>query len=308
MSRRNLSASVRARLLARAKERGENFSLVLTRYAMERLLYRLGASQYANRFMLKGALLFELWYSVSHRATGDIDLLGFGSSDPTEIEALFREIIALPCEDGIEFLPDSICLQEIREEARYDGIRLTLKAVLDSAKIPVQIDIGFGDAVTPAAEETDYPVILPDLPSPHLCAYPRYTVVAEKFEALTVLGLANSRMKDFFDLRFMIEHTKFDGTLVCEAVKATFTRRGSKLPLELPLALTDVFTRDRQKRTQWNAFFSKNHMETLDFDSVIALLARFFEPICASFSSGNSVSLFWNPTRGWHSKEIQRKH
>jgi hypothetical protein len=163
----------------------------------------------------------------------------------------------------------------------------------------VQIDIGFGDAVTPVAEEAYYPVLLNDLPSPHLWVYPRYTAVAEKFEALTVLALANSRMKDFFDLYFMAEHSEFDGALLREAISATFSRRGSALPLELPTGLTEAFVQDRQKLTQWNAFLRKNRMEALDLNEVVALLARFFEPVCTSLKTDQPFKASWIPGRSW---------
>ena len=197
----DLTASVRARLLNKAKAEQQDFNLVLTRYALERLLYRLGRSTHAEHFLLKGALLFDLWFDIPHRPTRDADLLGFGSADIPRMEAVFRDLCAAACEpdDGIRFQAATVSALEIRKEANYAGLRVTLVGLLAGARCPVQVDVGFGDAVTPAPELVDYPAMLPELPGPRLRAYPRYTVVAEKLEALVSLGIANSRMKDDLD-------------------------------------------------------------------------------------------------------------
>ena len=194
----DIAASIRARLLNKAKVEGQDFNLVLTRYALERLLYRLGSSSHAGRFLLKGALLFDLWFDIPHRPTRDVDLLGFGPAEIPILEAVFRDLCASTSEpdDGIRFQAETVRGMDIRKEANYAGIRVTLVGVLAGARCPVQVDVGFGDAVTPAPEPVDYPVMLPGLPAPRLRTYPRYTVVAEKFEALVTLGIANSRMKD----------------------------------------------------------------------------------------------------------------
>lgn len=194
----DIGASIRARLLNKAKAEGQDFNLVLTRYALERLLYRLGSSSHAERFLLKGALLFDLWFDIPHRPTRDVDLLGFGPAEIPILEAVFRDLCAAASEpdDGIRFQAETVRGMEIRKEANYAGIRVTLVGLLAGARCSVQVDVGFGDAVTPAPEPVDYPVILPELPAPRLRAYPRYTVVAEKLDALVTLGIANSRMKD----------------------------------------------------------------------------------------------------------------
>lgn len=197
MNQRNMAASVRARLLNRARETRQDFNLILTRYALERLLYRLSISPHADQFLLKGALLFDLWFDIPHRPTRDADLLGFGSAEIPHVEAAFRDICTVELDDGIRFQPDSVHAEEIRKEANYSGVRVTLIGLLDGARCHVQVDVGFGDAVTPGPEAVDYPVMLPDMPAPKLRAYPRYTVVAEKLEALVSLGIANSRMKDY---------------------------------------------------------------------------------------------------------------
>jgi len=164
----NLGASVRARLLTRAKAEKTEFGLLLTRFALERLLYRLSISRHREQFLLKGALLFDLWFDEPHRPTRDADFLAFGSPGLSTMATTFHEICTLEAEDGIVFDPTSIKAQEIRKEANYAGIRVTLLGSLDGARCPVQADIGFGDAVTPAPEETVYPVLLGDLPAPRL--------------------------------------------------------------------------------------------------------------------------------------------
>ena len=220
MSGRNVAASVRARLLNRARETGQDFNLILIRYALERLLFRLSISAYADQFLLKGALLFDLWFDIPHRSTRDADFLGLGSTELPDLETIFRNICTVDAEDGVTFRPDTVQAAEIRKEANYAGVRVTLLGLIDGARSPVQIDIGFGDAVTPAPEEVQYPVMLPDFQAPKLRVYPRYTVVAEKLEAITALGIANSRMKDFFDLWILSRYTEFDGDTPCNARSA----------------------------------------------------------------------------------------
>ena len=200
MSTRNLAASVRARLLNHAKATKQDFNLVLTRFCLERLLYRISVSNHANHFYLKGALLFDLWFDVPHRPTRDADFLGFGSSDLLSIKNTFKDICSIEEEDAVAFLPNTLQAAEIQKDANYAGVRVTILATLDGARCQIQADIGFGDAVTPGPQEIEYPTLLPDFKQPKLYAYPRYTVVAEKFQALSQLGMANSRMKDYFDL------------------------------------------------------------------------------------------------------------
>ena len=226
MSTHNVAASVRAKLLIHARNLKQDFNFVLTRYAIERLLYRIGISMHADQFLLKGALLFDLWFDIPHRPTRDADFLGFGASNLPHIEGVFREISAIEASDGMVFQPDTVRAAEIRKDANYAGVRVTLLGLLDNARCQVQVDIGFGDAVTPAPEDAKYPVILPGFDAPRLRVYPRYTVVAEKVEALTFLGIANSRMKDYFDLWILAQRTEFNGNILCQAIRATFNRRG----------------------------------------------------------------------------------
>lgn len=237
MSGRNVAASVRARLLNRARENGQDFNLILIRYALERLLYRLSISPHADQFLLKGALLFNLWFDIPHRPTRDADFLGLGSTELPDLETIFRNVCTVDAEDGMTFRPDTVQAVEIRKEAIYAGVRVTLLGLIDGARCQVQIDIGFGDAVTPGPEEVQYPVMLPDFDVPKLRGYPRYTVVAEKLEAIAALGIANSRMKDFFDLWILSRHTDFDGDTLRRAIRATFDRRKTPLPADVPFGL-----------------------------------------------------------------------
>jgi hypothetical protein len=200
---KDVAASVRQRLLNRSRERGEDFQLTLIYFALERLMYRLSRSAYRDRFILKGAMLFSVWSETPHRATRDLDLLRRGDHEMSVLIHEFQEICRTPIEDdGMAFLPESISGEKIREGDEYQGIRLTFEARLGVARIPIQVDIGFGDAVLPKPEPLDYPTLL-DFPAPRLLAYPRETVIAEKFQSMVELGIANSRMKDFFDLWFL---------------------------------------------------------------------------------------------------------
>jgi predicted nucleotidyltransferase component of viral defense system len=257
MSPPNLAESVRGRLQHRARTQGEDFQFVLTRYANERLLYRLGNSCHANNFVLKGAALFAVWTGKPHRATRDLDLLGFGPSDEPTVEAVFREVLASPtADDAVQFDLTTLSVRPIREGQAYAGVRVELIARVTTAKVNLQVDIGFGDAITPAAELVDFPVLL-DFPAPRLRAYPRETVVAEKLEAMVQLGLANSRMKDFYDLALLARDFNFDGRILAEALRATFERRKTVIATEPPVALTSIFAEDPSKQTQWRGFVRK---------------------------------------------------
>lgn len=223
-------------------------------------------------------MLFDLWFDIPHRPTRDADFLGFGSAELPHIEGVFREVCAIEANDGVTFQADTVRAAEIRKDANYAGVRVTLLGLIDGARCPIQVDIGFGDAVTPGPEDVEYPVMLSDFAAPKLRVYPRYTVVAEKFEALSKLGIANSRMKDYFDLWVLARHTEFDGDILRQAVQATFKRRKTALTGQLPFGLTDAFAQDAQdaqKQMQWQAFLQKNRLEALALNYVIVALATF---------------------------------
>ena len=299
MNQRNTAASVRARLLTRARETQQDFNLVLTRYALERLLYRLSVSPHAGQFLLKGALLFDLWFDIPHRPTRDADFLSFGSAELPHLEAVFKEVCTMETDDGVTFRPDTVQAAEIRKEANYAGVRVTLLGLIDGARCPIQADIGFGDAVTPGPEDVQYPVMLSEFAAPKLRVYPRYTVVAEKFEALSSLGTANSPMKDYFDLWILAQHTDFDGDTLRQAIRATFDRRKTALAGEVPFGLTDAFAQDAQKQTQWQALLRKNRLEALALNEVIAALVAFMLPVIKTANANAVLSARWQAGGPW---------
>ncbi len=295
----NLMASVRQRLQNISRTKKEPFDLVLSRYAVERFLYRLSQSTYADRFLLKGAMLFPIWFEEMHRPTRDVDLLGFSENDEETLERIFKRLCNISVEeDGLIFDAKTVKAERIQEDAAYTGIRVTLVATLEKARIPVQADIGFGDIVTPSPEEVIFPTLL-DFPAPKLRAYPIYTVVAEKFEAMVSIGEANSRIKDFFDVWFLSQHFEFDGKLLAEAIRATFSRRLTDLPEGIPIALSDEFA--SSKATQWRAFLSKNSLPPTPFDRIIEQLRIFLSPtLLQTAKTGTATSLKWVPTHKWN--------
>lgn len=229
--KKNIGHSIRQRLLNYAKSSGQDFNQVLLRFANERLLYRLGKSEYADRFLLKGATLFLVWNeSKPHRPTRDVDLLGFGPEDAGELKKVFARLCSMAEEDGMEYDVGTIEVSAIREDQRYGGLRVELKGTLHGARVHLQIDVGYGDVVTPGAEEIELPGILKDLEEPRLKGYPVYTVIAEKLEAMVHLGMTNSRMKDFYDVDFLLGKFELEEAVLREAVQRTFARRGTALP------------------------------------------------------------------------------
>lgn len=265
----NVAASVRARLLNLAKKRGEDFNITLNRYAVERYLYRLSLSSWREQFLLKGALLFDLWFDEPHRPTSDADFLGFGPAEAQGLATAVAEVCRIPAADGVVFDLSSISVEEIREEARYGGLRVRLIGNLAEAHCHLQLDVGYGDAVTPGPDEVDYPTLLDDLPAPRLRIYPRASVVAEKLEAIVSLGMANSRMKDFFDILALAREGRLEPALLGEAIAATFLRRGTPIPQDTPLGLSDTFAADVGKLRQWKAFLGKSRLTAPDLQQVV---------------------------------------
>jgi predicted nucleotidyltransferase component of viral defense system len=274
---RNVGASIRARLLTLAREKGQAFDLLLTRYGLERLLYRLSISPHGDRFVLKGAMLLTRWFDDPHRATRDVDLLGYGDPSPEQVLAVFREICANDLGDGVTFDVTALRVDLIRDELEYGGLRLRTTATLAGARITIVVDIGFGDAVEPGLEEIDLPVLL-DLPMPHLRAYPRETVIAEKFQAMVALGLANSRMKDFYDIWVLSKSHEFHGNRLARAIAATFARRGTAIPETTPDALTQAFASNDAKQQQWQAFIRDLAIEAPSLEIIVTDLAEFLLP------------------------------
>jgi predicted nucleotidyltransferase component of viral defense system len=232
---------VKARLLHIAKANGEDLQHVLIRYANERLMYRVGQSAYSDDFVLNGATLLTAWTGVQYRATKDLDFLGTCSSDANRMAEVFRQICLVTVEgDGLVFDPYAVETEQVREDERYEGVRIHLRVLLGQADLRLQVDIGFGDAVTPTPELRELPTLL-QMNAPTLRCYPVETVIAEKFEAMVDLGIGNSRMKDFYDIWYLARHFDFDGESVRQSIVRTFERRGTPLPVSLPLALTEEF-------------------------------------------------------------------
>ena len=273
---RDIGASVRARLLNLARERGQVLDLLLTRYALERLLYRLSRSAHRNRFVLKGAMLVTTWFEDPHRPTRDLDLLGYGDPSPEAMLITWKEICEIVADDGITFDSEALRITPIREDLEYGGLRIRTTATMAQAKIAVTVDIGFGDAVEPGVDEIDLPVLL-DLPAPRLRAYPRETVIAEKFHAMVVRGLANSRMKDFYDVWILSKSHAFDARLA-RAIAATFHRRHTEIPRALPDAFTPEFFRNPGKIQQWSAFVHDLSVASPTLETVISELTAFIRP------------------------------
>lgn len=299
----NLAASIHRRLLDGARKRGEDFQLTLLRYGAERLLYRIGCSAHARDFVLKGAMLFLLWPDQLYRPTRDVDLLGFGDPAPERLRRIFVEICAAPfVEDALLFDTASVTAAPIRTIQDYGGVRVTLVASLGKARIPLQIDIGFGDAITPAPREVTFPTLLP-LDPPRIRAYPLETVVAEKFDAVVRLGRANSRMKDFHDLCTLAASRSFDGALLTQAVRATFERRKADLTM-VPAVLAPEFYADAALGQLWRAFVKGNPIGTQvepTFPGVGDRLRPFLGPL-AGAAAGSVVLVTWDSANGWASR------
>jgi hypothetical protein len=298
----NLAASARARLTQRARERRENAQLVMTRYTIERLLYRLSLSPFRDAFVLKGAMLFSLWAPTPYRATGDLDLLGFGDNAPDRVAEIFREVLKIPSEDGVIFKPETLRAAAARPEDEYSGVALDVQAELAGARLPIHIDIGYGDAITPGVLDIEYPSLL-DLPTPRLKAYPPETVLAEKFQAMTALGIANSRMKDFFDIWAIAETFAFEGSVVAAAVAATFARRETNPPAEPPLALTPAFA--DAKQAQWTAFLRRTDIALAPepFPDIQAQIAALMMPPAQAVAMGRSFDQRWPPGGPWRNMQ-----
>ena len=291
----DVAASIRQRLLNRASQAGGDPNLIWSRYAVERLLYRLGVSEFSREFVLKGAALFSVWSSEPHRPTMDLDLLGHGEDSDARMADIFRRVCGVESEgDGLHFDADSIRVKPIREGLEYQGRRVLLVAMLGRMRIPVQVDIGFGDVVTPRAEWIEYPTLL-DLPAPRIRACTQPTVIAEKFHAMVVLGMANSRMKDFYDIQALATRFDFEGALLVQAVKATFKRRKTPIPDAMPLALSETFGRDATKNLQWIAFVRKSGLDqkTPGLMDTVSTLRQFLLPIMTAAAGTSPVPGHW---------------
>ncbi len=302
---RNVAASVLQKLRDWARSQQENPDFVQTRYALERLLYRLSQSQHRDQFILKGAMLFSIWNDEPHRATRDMDLLGHGENTVSHLEKVFREICRVQVEDdGLEFKEDTVQGKRIKEEQEYEGVRINLRALFAGTRTrsDLQIDIGFGDIVTPAPALVAFPTIL-GFPAFRLRTYTPETVVAEKFQAMVKLGIANSRMKDFYDLWFLSQKFTFEGEVLALALITTFDRRKTLVPSEAPLALTPEFYEDSAKQKQWKAFMDKGNLraEKKPLSEVVTILQGFLMPPSQAIAKGEPFEMIWQPPGPWES-------
>lgn len=296
---KNLPASVRQKLTNLADRQGEPFQRVLVHYGLERPLYRLSRSKHRDRFILKGALLFSVWSHAPHRPTMDVDLMSAASADVKELVAIFNAICATPVEnDGLTFFSGSVRGEEIRETHAYAGVRIKLLAKLGNAHIDLQADVGFADAITPGPVELYYPTLL-DFAPPHLKAYPRETVVAEKLEATVSLGMQNSRMKDFYDLWMMARQFEFDGDTLANAIRNTFDRRKTMMPATTPVALPLQFFGDAVKQKQWSAFLAKSGLEAPTLPEVANVIEGFISPPALAAAQSQAFHARWVPPHSW---------
>lgn len=296
-----LAQSVQTRLVRHAKRIGVDPNLVLARYATERLLYRLARSRHADRFVLKGALLLLVWLGETIRPTRDADLLGFGDLSDEGLAATFAEICGIDVEpDGMMFDASSIHVAAIRPEDDYGGGRVTLLGRLGPARLRVQVDVGIGDAVSPEPDWIEYPSLL-DLPRPRLRAYRPETVIAEKVHAMVVLGAKNSRMRDFFDVHALAMHESFAGDVLAGAFRATFERRGTKIPMEPPVALTPTFAELEGKKAQWAAFIRRTRSAAgaEDLRVVVERIAAFVGPALGAVAEDQLYTFLWRPGGPW---------
>ncbi len=276
----NMAKSVKDRLLNIARQEGRVFDVLLVRFALERLLYRLSVSEHRDRFVLKGGMLVTVWVEDDNRVTRDADFLGHGDSDPERLAADFREIMAIESDDGLVFDLDALAATAIREEMEYGGTRLKTSAYLEKTRIPVTIDIGFGDAMADATQQLDYPTLL-DLPAPNVRAYPPATVIAEKFQAMVALGVLNGRMKDYYDLWAIPRALEIGADDLDAAIAATFERRQTAIPRQRPPGLSAEMVDDEVKQRQWRAYAASVELENVSLESIIDKVWELVGPSCA---------------------------
>lgn len=290
------------RLRNLARVRGVDVNALLIQYAVERLLYRVSKSAYENRFILKGAMLFRVWTGSLHRPTQDVDLLGFGDAQPDGLIRVFQEILRAhdDPQDGMAYDPDAITAEEIREGQAYPGVRVRIPATLGNARVVVQVDVGFGDAVTPEAQEQEFPTLLGH-DSPRMRTYPQETSIAEKLEVIASIGLVNSRMKDYYDILIMSRRFSFDGYTLASSIRATFERRGTPIPSEIPEGLKDSFANDATKQAQWKAFLKRTKITDApeELNEVVRLIRAFLGQPLLTASSGGAFASEWDATQGW---------
>lgn len=277
---KNLAASVKQRLLNLARAQGRGFDILLVRFALERLLFRLSQSAHRDNYVLKGGMLVRQWLDHDNRETRDADFLGFGDADAEKIKAIFAEIMAIAGDDGLAFDTSALTAATIREETEYGGIRLKANAYLERTRIPVTLDIAFGDALVDASQTIEYPALL-DMERPSIRAYPPAQVIAEKFQAVVALGLANGRMKDFYDLWAIPKSMPVDEQALDTAIAATFERRATPIPNERPSGLSAAMAEDATAQQRWRAYMESLELPVPDFAEVLDDIWALLAPSCA---------------------------
>jgi Nucleotidyl transferase AbiEii toxin, Type IV TA system len=302
---KNVAESVRARLLKIRVSTGEDYNELLVRFCLERFLYRLSISPHREEFLLKGALLFTLWGSFPHRRTRDLDLLGFGDPRLESVAGVFREIVAQTVseEDGVTFDAATVEAAEIKALDEYVGARVTMLAHIGSARLTLQVDVGYGDSVLPPPVEQTFPGLL-DFPPAVLRCYAPETAIAEKLEAVVHLGLINTRMKDYFDFWVLGRQFAFEGARLSHTIRSTFERRRTPLPKESPDGLSEAFWSDPGKQADWRAFWRKSVVERPEvaFEEVVRFAAGFLLPPTLAAARDESFEFTW-PCGGPWSKE-----
>lgn len=296
----NIAASVRQRLLNKSRETDRPFNELLQYFAMERFLYRLSQSEHAEKFILKGALMFIAWQAPVTRPTMDIDLLGITDNSIDVIVALMKDVCLQAVEpDGLIFDAGSISAERIVEDADYAGVRVMFRGALATARIAMQVDIGFGDSIVPDPEMTDYPTIL-ELPAPRIKGYSRESAIAEKFEAMVKLGIINSRVKDFFDIWLLSRQFDFAGQTMAQAVKETFITRGTTISAN-PVALSADFASEPARQIQWQGFVRRNRLQKVpdNFIDIVEAIASFLNPLCHALVTGQSFENIWKAPGPW---------
>jgi hypothetical protein len=302
---KKMSASVRARLLNISRSTGRNFQELVIRYVVERFLARLAESEHRNRFILKGAMLYIPWKLEDKRTTMDLDLLGFGSPDVENLSRIFRQICDVEsADDGLAFDTESVTATPIREESVYDGVRVTVRVSLGVMPIRLQVDVGFGDRIVPEPQLSEFPALLAEH-GPIIRLYSPETVIAEKFNAMVLLGMANSRMKDYFDIWMLSRNLTFEGAVLLEAVRQTFAKRQTALPDTEPIGLSDEFASNESKRRQWRGFVRRQGKQDSlpDLTEILAAIRDFIMPIV--FAIGDTTpppERMWSPAQGWRQK------
>lgn len=300
---KNIAASVHSRLLDRARGAGRPFQEFLEHFGMERFLYRLSRSAYVERFVLKGALMLRVWDAPGARPTRDIDLMGRVENSLENLALIIQEICQVDVEaDGLRFNPKTVVASRIKEDADYQGVRICFEASLGNAKFPMQIDVGFGDRMVPPPGEITFPTLL-DFPAPCIKGYAKETTIAEKFEAMAMLGTTNSRMKDFYDIRFLASRFSFVSSTLAGAIRSTFDQRSTPVPLPnaLPVALTETFSRNAAKELQWRAFLRRSKLDGIDvtLEAAVQDICRFLIPVLEEMAAAHPHAAVWPPGGPW---------